>query len=113
MMSGPDLLFFDFVKQFIQRMGCGFTHVNIISIIWDALLSKRYRYKNDPYLVKSLAVMVAALKTKIMPQFQAYGERDPMDTEYVKNMVEFTRLIETHGHSINELEFFEKFKELF
>lgn len=43
-------------------MSCGYVHIDVSCIILDALLTKRFLEKNDPYLIKALAVIVFLLK---------------------------------------------------
>lgn len=39
------------MKKFIERVSCGMVHIDLSKVIIDALLTKRYRHKNDKLLI--------------------------------------------------------------
>lgn len=45
------VVIYDFIKKFIERVSCGMVHIDVSCIIIDALLTKRYRQRNDPILI--------------------------------------------------------------
>ena len=95
--SKSDALLFDFIKKFINRLSIGFVHIEVSSIILDALLTKKYKCKSDKYLIRALAVVVVLLKD--------HGIKE------AKSAIDVIRVIEKKGHSeIFEYEFYKFFK---
>ena len=93
------VLFYDFAKRFISALSCGFVHIDVTCIIIDSLLTKRFIYKNDPYLMKALAVIVFLLKDEGIME--------------AKTIYEVLRKVEQKGKTVHEYEFFKVYKSLF
>ena len=93
------LLLYDYIKTFISSMSCGYVHIDVSCIILDALLTKRFLEKNDPYLIKALAVIVFLLKDEGVLE--------------AKSLLDVFKTIEKKGKQVHEYEFFKTFKSLF
>lgn len=106
------------MKNYIERLSTGYAHVNVSIMIWDALLTKRYKEKNDLYLVWSLSVLTVLLRDEgLMPQFkrgEVHKERKPINSDYCKNVYDLVKLLENKAAThVHEYEFFKNFKALF
>ena len=86
--------------SYINRVSCGYVHIDVTSIIIDQLLTKRYIDKNEPYLIKSLAVITVLLKDHGISE--------------AKSIQEIFKVIEKKAKTeIHEFEFFKVYKSLF
>lgn len=95
----PDALIYNFMKNFIARLSCGYVHVEVSSIIIDALLTKKHKVKNDLYLVRALAVIFVLLKD--------HGIKE------AKSASDLIRVVEKKAKTeIFEYEFFKLFKHV-
>lgn len=74
-------------------------HIDISCIIFDAILTKRYKVKSDNYLIRALAIILVLLKD--------HGIKE------AKSAQDVLRIIEKKAKSeIFEYEFFKKFKDI-
>ena len=106
-------LLFEFLKTFIERLGCSFMHADCINIVWDALLTKPTREENDMYLVWSLSAIVACLKDKgFLPRRDSVSQK-LIDDNYCGSLVDFIALIEAKGPTVHEVDFFRTYRKLF
>jgi uncharacterized membrane protein YhfC len=94
-----DVVMFDFIKRFIERVSCGFVHVDVSCIVIDALLTKRYRHKNDSVLLAALAAVTVLLRDHGMAE--------------ATSVMDVIRCIERNAATeIHEYEFYKVFRSL-
>ena len=106
-------LLFEFLKTFIERLGCSFMHADCVNIVWDALLTKPTREENDMHLVWSLSAIVACLKDKgFLPRRDSVSQK-LIDDNYCGSIVDFIALIEAKGPTVHEVDFFRTYRKLF
>ena len=90
---------FDFIKKFISRLSVGFVHIEVSSIIIDALLTKKYKCRSDRYLTRAFSIIVVLLKD--------HGVKE------AKSTIDLLRIIEKKAKTeIFEYEFYKIFKFL-
>lgn len=106
-------MLFDFLKTFMERLGCSFMHVDCISIVWDALLTKPVRTMNDKCLLWALCAIIVCLKEKgFMPRRDRISGK-LLDGDYCTNLVQLIALVEAKGPLVHEVEFFRTYRRLF
>ena len=94
-----NLLLHDFIKQYIDKLSCGYAHLDVSQMIIDALLTKRYKEKNDRTLIRSLSVITVLLKDHGMAEAQS--------------MYDVIKVIERKAATaIHEYEFYKLFRGL-
>jgi len=59
-MSKQKVIFGEFVRSFIERLSCGLVNIRVTCVIWDFMLIKNNRSKEDMY--QCLSFVVAYLK---------------------------------------------------
>jgi len=93
------VVMFDFIKRFIERVSCGFVHVDVSCMVIDALLTKRYRHKNDSIIVAALAAVTVLLRDHGMAE--------------ATSVMDVIRCIERNAATeIHEYEFYKVFRSL-
>ena len=91
------VVMFDFIKRFIERVSCGFLHVDASCIVIDALLTKKYRHTGDTLLTQALAVTTVLLRD--------YGMAE------ANSVMDVVKCIDRNAaKEIHEYEFFKTFK---
>jgi hypothetical protein len=94
-----DVVMFDFIKRFVDRVSCGFVHVEVSCMVIDALLTKRYRHKNDSVLIAALATVTVLLRDHGMAE--------------ATSVMDVIRCIERKAATeIHEYEFYKVFRSL-
>mmetsp|Transcript_881 Transcript_881/g.1081 ORF Transcript_881/g.1081 Transcript_881/m.1081 type:complete len:217 (-) Transcript_881:174-824(-) len=98
--NGNEVVLYDYIKRFIERLSTGFVSLEITKIIIDALLTKRYKVPNDAMLIQALCVIVFLL-------------RDDGIYE-AESLIDVFRVIERKALTeIHEFEFYTTFRNLF
>lgn len=93
------VVMFDFIKRFTERVSCGFVHVDVSCMVIDALLTKRYRHKNDSVLIAALATITVLLRDHGMAE--------------ANSVMDVIRCIERNAATeIHEYEFYKVFRSL-
>ena len=93
------VVFYNYLKKFIERVSCGLVNIDVSKIIIDALLTKRYCHKNDKLLIQAVAVMTVLLR-----------DHGIMEAESVMGIL---KCFEKHAaNEIHEFEFYKYFKTM-
>ena len=114
------VLVFDMIKSFIEKLSCGYVHVRVSCIIWDALFTIKHKEHKEMYLIFALSIITVLLKNEgILPSYsqteldKPQDQRIPLSNNYCSTIYDLIKLIEKKGSSnIHEFEFFKKYQEI-